>query len=119
MNIRGFQTEDGVKRIDYDFIENKPVQRVAGDASGNVILRQLNSGAYVLSGYFRPFAGSKQIAMFDGEMIAAVNRQTDKSFVQLLSPANNAIQHMEITDSTCTVNTFELETSLLVPATIE
>lgn len=110
MSIRGFMTETGVEKVDYNFTENKPMQRIVGDTGENqVILRHLASGVYVLSGQFRPFSGATQLAVFDGEMIAAINRQTDKSFIQILSPANNAIQHMEITDAECTVKTVELE----------
>lgn len=104
--IEEILTVDGAKQINYDALANQPIRRVVSEDSEHLgILRYLESGVYVLSGKFRPYPGATSVALFSNNMLVNVVRQADKSGVQVFSPANNAVQHLEITDDSYKMRT--------------
>lgn len=69
------------------------------DADNPVILRDLDSGTYVLHGKFKPYSGYSSNFTFSDGMIVTVVKQTSKSYVQVFYSKNNAIQYLEISDT--------------------
>lgn len=72
------------------------------DSTNKKPLRSIDSGTYVLSGYFTPYEGSTESYTFDSGMIVAVLKETSKSYIQVFYPKSNVIQYLEITDSAVT-----------------
>lgn len=72
------------------------------DSTNKKPLRSIDSGTYVLSGYFTPYEGSTESYTFDSGMIVAILKETSKSYVQVFYPKSNVIQYLEITDSAVT-----------------
>lgn len=87
---------------DYNNITNAPIKYVKSpDADGNyVIIRDLESGTYVLDGAFYLFKTetASQAANFKWGFPVVIGRTTDKTYVQVLYPPRNTIQYVEITD---------------------
>lgn len=85
---------------DYDQLQNKPITRVIStDASNPVILRDLDSGIYMLHGAFKGFAGSQSTKFAQTPIQAIVTKSTAKSYIQLFFPFNNQLQYFEVTDT--------------------
>lgn len=82
----GIASASGVTRIENTDSENK------------IPLRSLESGMYILYGYFTAFEGSTAAFTFSADMIAAVLKQSSISYVQVFYPKGNAIQYLEISD---------------------
>lgn len=100
-----FLSDDGTyKNIssgtsDYDDLENQPIKRITSmDNENPVILRNLESGAYLLHGWFSPFTGSTVKMAAQTPIIATVATTSDISYIQLFFPFNNIIQYFEIKD---------------------
>lgn len=72
------------------------------DSANKKPLRSIDSGTYVLSGYFTPYEGSTESYTFDSGMIVAILKETSKSYVQVFYPKSNVIQYLEITDTAVT-----------------
>lgn len=72
------------------------------DSTNKKPLRSIDSGTYVLSGYFTPYEGSTESYTFNSGMIVAILKETSKSYVQVFYPKSNVIQYLEITDSAVT-----------------
>lgn len=90
---------------DYDSLENQPIKRITSmDDENPVILRNLDSGAYLLHGWFKPYAGSDITSAAQTPLIAIVTTSSDTSYIQLFFPYDNMVQYFEITDSSCKDN---------------
>lgn len=75
------------------------INRVESLDEENLInLRDLESGTYVLYGYFRPFAGSDTVLTFPNNLAVGIVTKTAGTHVQIPYPVNNCIQFLEITD---------------------
>lgn len=87
---------------DYNNITNAPIKYVKSpDADGNyVIVRNLESGTYVLDGSFYLFKTdtASQIANFKWGFPVVIGKTTATTYVQVLYPPRNTIQYVEITD---------------------
>ena len=69
------------------------------DTENPVVLRDLESGTYVLYGRFKPFAGSDSTTTFSSSLLVNVLKRTAETHVQVFYPLNNCVQHLKITDT--------------------
>lgn len=69
------------------------------DTENMVVLRDLESGTYVLYGRFKPFAGSDSAMTFSSSLLVNVLKRTAETHVQVFYPLNNCVQHLKITDT--------------------
>lgn len=85
---------------DYDSLENQPIKRIISmDSENPTILRNLESGAYLLHGWFKPYDKSNDIMAAQTPIITIVATSSDASYIQLFFPYNNMVQYFEITDN--------------------
>lgn len=81
-------------------IDPHPVTRIESlDKSNMVNLRDLDSGAYVLYGYFRPYKGSTVTMAFGSNLSVSIVKKTSESYAQIFYPVNNCVQYLRMTDS--------------------
>ena len=66
------------------------------DENNIAILRNLDSGTYVLYGYFKDFEGSNSTRILNRPTHVNVYRANAGSHIQCIYPLNNQIQFMEI-----------------------
>lgn len=94
-------TADGEKQIDYNALANKPIQRIESlDKSNMKDLRSIESGVYILYGYFKPFPGSPSTLTIDN-VLAIVAQRTAGSQLLLLYALNSKQTFIEVlVDST-------------------
>lgn len=98
---------------DYDSLENQPIKRMTSmDKENPIILRSLISGAYLLHGWFCPFAGSTTKMAAQTPIIATVATTSNTSYIQLFFPFNNMVQYFEITDDNFTNKNISLNSLL-------
>lgn len=69
------------------------------DDENPVVLRDLESGTYVLYGRFKPFAGSDSAMTFASGLLVNVLKRTAETHMQVFYPLNNCVQHLKITDT--------------------
>lgn len=69
------------------------------DNENMVVLRDLESGTYVLYGRFKPFQGSDSAMTFSSSLLVNVLKQSAETHVQVFYPRNNCVQHLKITDA--------------------
>ena len=69
------------------------------DTENMVVLRELESGTYVLYGRFKPFTGSDSVMTFSSSLLVNVLKRTAETHVQVFYPLNNCVQHLKITDT--------------------
>lgn len=69
------------------------------DTENLVVLRDLESGTYVLYGRFKPFASSDSAMTFSSSLLVNVLKRTSETHVQVFYPLNNCVQHLKITDT--------------------
>ena len=100
---------------DYNNISNAPVKYVKSpDENGNnIIIRDLDSGTYVLDGVFYLFKSdtASQAAIFKYGFPCVIGKTTDKTYIQVLYPPKNTIQYVEITNDGFYQNNMNLNTS--------
>lgn len=76
------------------------VPKIESLDNGNlVVLRDLESGTYVLYGRFVPFQGSDSTMTFGSSLLVNVLRRTTETHVQVFYPLDNCVQHLKITDT--------------------
>lgn len=98
---------------DYDDLENKPIKRmVSMDGNNPVILKELESGVYLLHGWFSPYTGSTVKMAAQTPVIATVATSSTASYIQLFFPFNNIIQYFEIKDDDFTSKNVSLNNLL-------
>ena len=61
-------------------------------------LRSLDSGTYVLKGYFTSYAGGTESYTFSTGMLVAIVKTTSVSYVQIFYAKGNTVQYLEISD---------------------
>ena len=105
-----FLSDDGTYKIisggssDYDMLENQPIKRlISMDSENPIILRNLESGAYLLHGWCTPYDGSDTHMAAQTPIIVLVATSSVTSYIQLFFPFNNMVQYFEITDDNFTV----------------
>ena len=82
---------------------NSPVGSVSSmDEQNPIILRNLDSGVYVLRGYFKEYSGSTSTLVAQVPISVNVAKTEDTSYVQLFFAYGNQMQYYEITDTNST-----------------
>ena len=80
-------------------IPDETVKRIESLDEENIVnLRDVESGSYVLHGYFRPHAGSDSTMIFQSGLVVSILKSTSASYVQVFYPYNNCVQYMKILD---------------------
>lgn len=72
------------------------------DKDNPLCIRDLDSGTYILRGYFKPVAAVTQKFTFSTDMLVSIVKFTSTSYVQVFYSKDNAIQYLMITDETFT-----------------
>lgn len=68
-------TEDGDLPMNYNALVNKPITRIESlDKTNMVDLRSIESGVYILYGYFKPFPGSPSTITIDNALAIVAQR---------------------------------------------
>lgn len=76
------------------------IQRIEStDTENMVVLRNLESGSYVLFGRFKPYEGADSTMTFSSGMLVNVIKRTADTQIQVFYPVNNCVQHLTITDT--------------------
>lgn len=80
----------------------QPIKYVESlDQNNMVNLRDLESGSYILHGYFHPYAGATNTLTFSSNLLVGIVTKTAGTHVQIFYPVNNVVQFLEImVDST-------------------
>lgn len=68
------------------------------DSDNRIPLRSLDSGMYVLHGYFTSYAGASNVYTFSSGMLVSIGKATNQSYVQIFYSKDNTIQYLVITD---------------------
>lgn len=80
----------------------KYVESTSSNADDIVVLRDLESGCYVLNGTFTPYAGSGRYVKFTSDLVVNVIKGTlsgvGTSHLQVFYPVHNVVQFLDITD---------------------
>lgn len=93
---------------DYDDLTNKPITRVvSGDKTNKYPLRDLETGQYILTGYFTPYSGI-DVSMVAMDVFTIVTRTDSTSYIQMIFPFNNQIQYIKTTDTSYEMNFLSL-----------
>ena len=77
-----------------------PIQKIVSATDNMVVLRDLESGTYVLQGRFVPYAGADSTMNFSSSLLVNLIKRTDDTQIQIFYPVNNCVQYLKITDST-------------------
>ena len=78
-----------------------PIQQIESmDTANMIVLRDLESGTYVLRGRFVPYAGADSTMNFSSSLLVNVIKRTADTQIQIFYPVNNCVQYLKITDST-------------------
>lgn len=72
------------------------------DSENRTPLRSLDSGTYILHGYFTSYEGAANVYTFSAGMLVSIVKGTNTSYVQIFYAKSNAIQYLEITDDNVT-----------------
>lgn len=91
----------------YNDLTDKPtqfgaVQKIeSSDQSNPVVLRTLASGAYILNGYFKTYAGtdSDSDLTIDSDRLAVVHNGTFATGIQIFDPDHNVVEYWQIFDT--------------------
>lgn len=93
---------------DYNDLTNKPITRVvSGDKTNKYPLRDLETGQYILTGYFTPYSGI-DVSMVAMDVFTIVTRTDSTSYIQMIFPFNNQIQYIKTTDTSYEMNFLSL-----------
>ena len=88
-----------------------------------VVLRDLESGSYVLNGTFTPYAGSNRYVKITSDLIVNVVKGklsgVPTSHLQIFYPVNNVVQFLDLTDESYTRTDVPLNQLLERVATLE
>lgn len=83
------------------------------DKDNPVQLRSLDSGVYVLYGYFNPCEAVSNTLIAQTPVYASIGKSSKKSYIQIFFPMNNNIQYFEITDTDYIMQNVSLDTTNL------
>lgn len=81
-----------------NFIANTITYLENLDSNNRIPLRSLDSGMYVLHGYFTSYAGAPNSYTFSQGMLVSIGKATNQSYVQIFYSKDNTIQYLVITD---------------------
>lgn len=68
------------------------------DQENIVSFRELESGSYILHGYFKPYPGADSTMVFSSDLVVNILKGSEISYVQLMYPRENCIQYLKVTD---------------------
>lgn len=87
-------------KVPTDSDTNSPIKYVESTDTSNLLnLRDFESGTYVLSGKFHPYAGSTASISFASALLVNIITKTAGTHVQVFYPVNNCVQFLNITDN--------------------
>ena len=66
------------------------------DLNNPVVLRELDSGSYVLYGKFKAYSGDDTIIVFESKLNANIVKSTDRSSVMIFNPVNSKVECLTI-----------------------
>ena len=89
-------------------VETAVIKLENTDSSNKIPLRTLDSGTYVLNGYFTSYTGGSHSYTFSTGMLVSVLKQSSVSYVQIFYPKSNTIQYIEISDDAVVRNDAKL-----------
>lgn len=94
--------EDGTVEWKELKVPSQTIQKIENlDKTNKASVRSLDSGSYVLYGYFVPYEGATSTMVFSDNILVNVLKGNTESHVQIFYPYNNCVQYLKITDSTC------------------
>lgn len=70
------------------------------DKTNKFPLRSLESGSYILHGYFTPYEGGDSTMVFTDNILVNALKSNTESHIQIFYPYNNCVQYLKITDTT-------------------
>lgn len=86
--------------VDYEELINKPITKIINMDKTNIIyLRNLESGTYILQGYFKFNNLISSSAIVPYETDAKIVNTGSKTYIQLFFSYNNQLQYYEIDDT--------------------
>lgn len=68
------------------------------DAANPAVLRELDSGSYVLYGKFKAYSGNDTIIVFESKLNANIVKSTDCSSIMIFNPVNSKVECLTIYD---------------------
>lgn len=78
-----------------------PITKIESlDATNMIVLRNLDSGSYVLNGYFKPYTRATSTMTFSSSLLVNILKGSTESYVQVFYPYNNTVQYLKITNTT-------------------
>lgn len=102
----GASAEEIAAAVESYMIENPVscnIKRVESLDTENIKnLRDLETGSYILHGYFRPHAGADAVFTFPYNVVVGVVTKEAGTHVQVCTPVNNVINFLSITDDSYT-----------------
>lgn len=92
--------EDGTVEWKELKVPSQTIQKIESlDKTNKVSIRSLNSGSYVLCGYFVPYEGATSTMVFSSDLLVNIVKGTTESHAQVFYPYNNQVQCIKITDT--------------------
>lgn len=80
-------------------IPAQAIQRIEStDRTNALSIRSIDSGTYVLYGYFKPYDDATSTMAFSSNVLVNILKGATESHVQVFYPYNNAVQYLKITD---------------------
>jgi len=96
-------TEDmqiATKKYVDDNTLGQTIQKIEStDQSNMVSIRSIDSGTYILYGYFKPYVGADSTMTFSANLLVNILKGDTESHVQVFYPYNNCVQYLKITDN--------------------
>ena len=68
------------------------------DLDNPAVLRELDSGSYVLYGKFKAYSGDDTIIIFESKLNANIVKSTDCSSIMIFNPVNSKVECLTIYD---------------------
>lgn len=97
-SVNGIEPDESGNVV-IEFPEN-PIKKIDSfDENALVNFRDLESGTYVLNGYFKPHAGSDATMYFSSNIAVQIMRGSAESHIQVCYPYRNCIQWLKTTDT--------------------
>lgn len=111
-DIDGDTTSEILEKINKNY-SNTTKTIVSSDQSKPMVLRNFESGVYVLQGVFKPNEGATQQVFAQSPLYASIVKTDNITYAQLFYAVNNSVQYLEITDDAFTLDTVSLKQNIL------
>lgn len=108
--MKNFAFEDETSRYTFEVVdafarealENLPIKIIESSKTDPVILRNIESGLYVLKGTFKTYEGASGSISFSNSMMTNISNSSSQTALQIFYPSTNYVRHMVITDDSFT-----------------